>query len=454
MPNVILPRSLAERIGGRRGVVVEASTVGATLRLLEERYPALARWLLDERGRLREHVKIFVAETPAELATPVSEEDKLYIVQAISGGSMAPASEAAAAADVELLVGTHKGLFVLRGTASGTMEIATREFAGQVVEFATFDPRSGTYYASVTHGQYGPHLYYAGNPTGDWQQAAGPAFPEKTDATVERTWVIEPGEQEDEMWAGVAPAALFRSVDQGRSWELNSGLWEEPTRADWQGGMGGLCLHSICTWPGDPSRLSVAISAAGVWITSDGGASWERGGKGLIPRYLPEEVRENALMLCVHDMKRARLQPETMYIQFHGGVYRSDDSGKNWMEVSSNTGLPADFGFPLVVDPHDPDRAFVIPLVADVDRITPEGRLRVYETFDRGTTWVSRSQGLPAENAYLTILRQAFCCDGRRPLGLYFGATSGALFGSSDGGDHWTTLASFLPPVLSVRCGA
>ena len=138
-------------------------------------------------------------------------------------------------------------------------------------------------------------------------------------------------------------------------------------------------------------------------------------------------------------------------MQFHGGVYRSDDAGFTWNDIGTGTGLPADFGFPLVLDPADPARAFVIPLVADVDRVTPEGRLRVYETGDRGAHWRPLSAGLPQENAYLTILRQAFCHDGGTPLGLYFGAESGDLYASADGGESWTAAAQGLPPILSVR---
>ena len=192
-------------------------------------------------------------------------------------------------------------------------------------------------------------------------------------------------------------------------------------------------MHSIATWPGDPSRIALAISAVGVWLTDDGGKTWRHGNKGMYPRYMPEEAREDTITLCVHNMHRAPKRPERLFMQFHGGVYRSDDAGESWISIAE--GLPSDFGFPMVIDPDDPDSAYVIPLVADMDRVTPEGRVRVYETRDAGATWIARGDGLPSEDAYLTILRQAFCREGSGPtMGLYFGATSGDVFGSGDAG--------------------
>jgi molybdopterin converting factor small subunit/photosystem II stability/assembly factor-like uncharacterized protein len=440
MARVILPSQLAQRAGTDR-LEVSAATAAEALRELESARPAIKGWVLDERGRLREHVSLFVNNSSARLESPLGPEDELYVVQAISGGS----------GELEILIGTRKGLFVLRGPRLGPLAPAHREFAGETVEYAMRDPRSGRRFAAVTHGQFGPRLCRADEATGEWIQTDGPAFPELVGAAVSRIWVVTPGESKGELWAGVAPAALFRSEDDGASWSLVESLWNHPTRESWEGGLGGLCLHSICPYPGEPNRLAVAISAAGVWITGDGGASWTNHHAGLVPRYLPEEARTDTLMHCVHNLQRSPAEPETLYLQFHGGVYRSDDGGRRWTDISADRGLPADFGFPIVVDPRDPDRALVIPLAADVDRVTPEGKLRVFETRDRGTSWRPLANGLPQSDAWLTVLRQAFCHDGGDPLGLYFGTEQGTLWGSTDDGATWTALANHLPPITSVR---
>ncbi|CAN5233127.1 exo-alpha-sialidase [soil metagenome] len=350
----------------------------------------------------------------------------------------------------ELLVGTKKGLFALRGEPGSPFEIAARAFAGEPVEFACRDPRSGRYLACVTSAFYGPKIFVTDDPAGEWEQAQGVELPEGGDTALVRLWTIVPGEEDDLLYAGGDPGVLFESRDGGLTWELNMPFWEQPTRPEWNPGAGGMCLHSIATWPGDSSRLAVGISAVGVWLSDDEGETWRHGNRGLVARYVPEESREETLALCVHNLHRAPAQPERLFMQFHGGVYRSDDAGESWIDIGA--GLPSDFGFPMVIDPADPNSAYVIPLVADLDRVTPEGRVRVYETRDAGASWTARGEGLPAREAYLTILRQAFGGSGSGPsMELYFGATSGDVFGSGDAGATWSAAATRLPPVHSVR---
>jgi photosystem II stability/assembly factor-like uncharacterized protein len=354
----------------------------------------------------------------------------------------------------EVLVATKKGLFVLKGEAGGgePFRVNARAFAGEPVEYARRDPHSGRLVAAVTSAFYGPKIFYTDDPAGEWTQASGIALPEGGEEALERIWLIVPGEADGLLYAGGDPGVLFESRDGGESWQLNEALREHRISGDWQPGGGGLCLHSIVPWPGDPDKLTVGVSAAGVWHTDDGGSTWRQGNEGITPGYLPEEAREGATQLCVHHMERAPQRPERLFMQFHGGVYRSDDAGSSWSAIGD--GLPSDFGFPMAVDPSDPDSAYVIPLSADTDRVTPGGQVRVYETRDAGSTWTPRGDGLPDSDAYLTVLRLAF--DRRRgsanggPLELYFGATSGDVFGSADAGRSWFSVAAHLPPVFSL----
>jgi photosystem II stability/assembly factor-like uncharacterized protein len=353
----------------------------------------------------------------------------------------------------ELLVGTKKGLFALAGEPGEPFEVAARAFAGDPVEYAVRDPRSGRIFASVTSAFYGPKLYYTEESGEEWIQAEGLELPAAGDAALVRLWTVVPGVEEGTVYAGGDPGVLFVSRDGGTTFALNQALWEEPSRAGWQPGAGGLCLHSIVPWPGDPDRLAIAISAAGVWLTDDGGATWTRGNEGLVPRYLPEDAPDDEIALCVHCLRRAPKRPERIFMQFHGGVYRSDDAGATWSDIAD--GLPSDFGFPLAIDPADPDSAYLVPLVADVDRVTIDGRVRVYETRDAGASWAERGAGLPSDDAYLTVLRGAMDQVGEGgSLQLYFGATSGDVFGSADAGATWFEVATRLPPVSSVTAAA
>ena len=352
----------------------------------------------------------------------------------------------------ELIVGTKKGLFVLEGEPGSEFAVKARAFAGEPVEYAMRDPRNGRYFATMTSPFYGPKIFFTDDPSGEWTQADGVALEEGGEDALKRIWIIKPGEGNGRMYAGGDPGVLFQSDDGGATWQLNEALWQEPSRPKWQPGGGGLCLHSIVPWPGEPERLACAVSAAGVWLTDDRGASWERGNDGLNANYAPEDADPESVGLCVHHLERAPKQPERLFMQFHGGVYRSDDAGRSWTDIGA--GLPSDFGFPLALDPADPDSAYVIPLKADMDRVTPDGRVRVYETRDAGASWSPRGDGLPQEHAYLTVLRLAFDHAGEGDaLELYFGATSGDIFGSGDAGATWFEAATHLPPIYSVNTG-
>ena len=349
----------------------------------------------------------------------------------------------------ELLVSTRKGLFVLEGEPGAGFAITARAFAGDPVENALRDVRTGRVLASVTSPFHGPKIWFADDPSGEWTQAEGLALDKGGDAALSKIWLIVAGEADGTFYAGGDPGVLFESHDGGASWALNRGLWEHPSRPDWQPGGGGLCLHSIVPWPGEPERLACAVSAAGVWLTEDGGASWHRGNAGIVARYMPEEAQTETDDLCVHSLQRAPRRPERMFMQFHGGVYRSDDAGESWIDIAA--GLPSDFAFPLVVDPADPDSAYVIPLTSETDRVTAGGRVSVYETRDAGASWTALGEGLPERDAYLTVLRRAFDRAGESDaLELYFGATSGDVFGSGDAGATWANVATHLPPVNAI----
>jgi hypothetical protein len=249
------------------------------------------------------------------------------------------------------------------------------------------------------------------------------------------------------LYCGVEPAALFVSRDAGETWSLNEGLWNHPQRERWVPGGGGLCLHTILLDPSDAQRVRIAVSTAGMYVTEDGGATWRPSNKGVRAEFLPDKHPEFGQ--CVHKVAQSKAKPERMFLQNHWGLYRTDDRGETWVDVAN--GVPSDFGFPVGIHPHDADCAWIVPLEADTFRCTPEGKLRVYRTRDAGASWQPLTNGLPQEDAYETVLRDALAVDPLGPAGVYFGTRSGKLFASADEGDSWRELAGGLPPIVSVK---
>ncbi|HEX2477300.1 MAG TPA: exo-alpha-sialidase [Lacipirellulaceae bacterium] len=264
-----------------------------------------------------------------------------------------------------------------------------------------------------------------------------------------RVWHIEPSRNDpDTAFAGVEDAAIFRTTDGGKSWHELAGLRGHGTGSKWQPGAGGMCLHTILFDPTNPKRIYVAISAAGCFRTDDGGTTWKPINRGLKSPYLPEPTPE--IGFCVHRLALHPSRPNVVFMQLHqgGGVYRSDNAGDQWVEVNGN--LPTDFGFPIDVHAHEANTVYAVPMDPNL-RVPPEGKLRVYRSRTGGNEWEPLARGLPQENCYINVLRDAMSVDSLDPCGIYFGTSGGQVYASADGGDNWTAIVRDLPYVLSVE---
>jgi hypothetical protein len=336
--------------------------------------------------------------------------------------------------------------------ARGGWKVAGPLFPGEQVYAAAVDDRDGVrLFAGTDSWHWGPTLRWSDDLGRTWSEPVKNAlrFPADAGLAVERVWQVQPGGAHEPgvVYAGVSPAALFVSRDRGASWELVRGLFDHPHRPRWQPGAGGLCLHTILPPPPGSERITVAISAAGVYRSEDGGQTWRSRNQGVRAEFMPDKHPEFGQ--CVHKIVRHASRPDTLFLQNHWGLYRSDDGGDSWRDIAQ--GVPSDFGFCMAVHPHDPDVVYIVPLESDGFRCTPEGKLRVYRTLDGGGRWKALEDGLPQTDAHETVLRDAMSTDALNPAGVYFGTRSGKVFGSADGGANWTCLVDGLPPVLCVR---
>ena len=363
---------------------------------------------------------------------------------------------------VRVLVGTRKGAFIL--TADGRRDhwdVNGPLFGGWELYHLKGSPAEpNRIYASQSTGWFGQVIQRSDDGGSTWE-AVGNEFVydgiagthQWYDGTPHpwefaRVWHVEPSLTDpDTVHAGVEDAALFRSVDGGRSWEELSGLRGHGSGPSWQPGAGGMCLHTIVVDPRDDARMLVAISAAGVFRSDDAGTTWRPANHGLHSEGIPDSDAE--VGHCVHHLASHPSRPDVVFMQKHWDVMRSDDGGESWTEVSGD--LPTDFGFTIDVHAHEPETVYVVPITSDSEHYPPEGRLRVFRSRVGGNEWEPLTAGLPQENCYVNVLRDAMAVDSLDPCGVYFGTTGGQVYASPDAGDSWTPIVRDLPAVLSVE---
>ena len=383
---------------------------------------------------------------------------------------------------VRLLVGTRKGAFVLESDGKReNWSVSGPHFAGWEIYHMKGSPVDpNRIYVSQTSGWFGQLIQRSNDGGRTWEVPGGTEpgefgrpksqsnkFSYDTSAETgrpltthqwydgtqhpwefKRVWHLEPSVTDpDTVYAGVEDAALFRSTDGGLSWQELSGLRGHGTGPKWQPGAGGLGLHTLILDPSNLDRIYIAISAAGAFRTDDGGKSWKAINQGLRSNYIPDPNAE--IGHCVHHIAMNPKRPGVLFMQKHWDVMRSDNAGDLWHEVSGN--LPTDFGFVIDVHSHEPDTVYVVPIKSDGEHYPPEGKLRVYRSKTGGNEWEPLTKGLPQENCYVDILRDAMSVDTLDECGVYFGTTGGQVYGSNNGGDSWQAIVHDLPAVLSVE---
>ncbi len=363
---------------------------------------------------------------------------------------------------IRVLVGTHKGAFVL--TADGKRDrwdVSGPFFGGWEIYHLKGSPADpNRLYASQSTGWFGQMIQRSDDGGKTWEPMGNqfvyegvPGTHQWYDGTphpweFKRVWHLEPSLTDpDTVYAGVEDAAIFRSADGGKTWAELPGLRRHPSGQAWAPGAGGMCLHTILLDPKDRGRMYIAISAAGVFRTDDGGQTWQPINQGLRSEYIPDPAAE--VGHCVHRIAMHPSRPDVLFMQKHWDVMRSDNAGDSWYEVSGN--LPSDFGFAIDVNPNEPETIYVVPIKSDSEHYPPEGKLRVYRSRTGGNEWEALTQGLPQSDCFVNVLRDAMTTDSLDPCGIYFGTTGGQVYASADGGDSWAPIVRDLPAVLSVE---
>jgi hypothetical protein len=383
---------------------------------------------------------------------------------------------------MRLHAATRKGLFTIERGASG-WSIACVHFLGDNCTLSMHDPRTGHLFAALNHGHFGVKMHRSGDAGASWQEIATPTYPEKPAGYVPKTpptegkpadwvlklvWALATGgaNQPGVLWCGTLPGGLFKSGDDGASWELDRTLWDDPMREEWFGGGADYPgIHSINVDPRDSGHIVLGISCGGAWVTRDGGRSWRVGGTGMRAEFMPPERQFEPNVQDPHLIVQCPASPDVLWAQHHNGIFKSTDRAGSWTEIDVRgaPGAPTPpggeggpglrtsaFGFAVAVHPNDPDTAWFVPAVKDEKRYAVDGRVLVNRTRDGGKTFEAMTQGLPQTHAYDLVYRHALDVDesGER---LAFGSTTGSLWISENGGDSWQTVSSNLPPIHAVR---
>lgn len=387
-----------------------------------------------------------------------------------------PASESVSDLAPALLIGTTKGAFILDGAADrGAWTVRGPFCEGWPINHVIADRTTGAIWAGGGDGFFGAGVWRSPDrgltwtvarlSTGEVDQWAT-SEPELA-AMFERSGDPVPfGDRFAQVWslgrasrrlyAGTKPAALLASDDDGVTWTVVDALTDHPSAQEWNPGAAGLVLHTIITDPDDPEKVWIGISAAGVFASKDGGATWERRND-LAAEDTDSRVAEQMagphdgqVGHCVHNIVRAPGHDDVLYQQNHAGVWRSTDGGQTWCDITA--GLPSTFGFPIHVHPRDPQTVWTVPLNGDTaGRFPPDAAAAVWCSHDGGQTWSAQRAGLPQESCYFTVLRQCMAGDRLEPAGVYFGTNTGSVFATRDEGETWEEIARHLPTILSVE---